>query len=87
MLFRSPDTQGPQRWGGIFTEPYVTMLVGHDHAKLGGACPGFQGDRATGGTKPATLETGAVVQVPLFVQQGEIVRVDTRTSQYLERAG
>jgi len=49
--------------------------------------PGFQGDRATGGTKPATLETGAVVQVPLFVTQGEIVRVDTRTSQYIERVG
>jgi elongation factor P len=49
--------------------------------------PGFQGDRATGGTKPATLETGAVVQVPLFVQQGERIRVDTRTAQYIERAG
>jgi len=49
--------------------------------------PGFQGDRATGGTKPAKLETGAVVQVPLFLQQGEIIKVDTRTSQYIERAG
>lgn len=49
--------------------------------------PGFQGDRATGGTKPATLETGAVVQVPLFVTQGETIRVDTRTAQYLERVG
>ncbi len=49
--------------------------------------PGVQGDRATGGTKPAVLETGATVQVPLFVQQGEVVRVDTRTGEYLERAG
>ena len=47
--------------------------------------PGFRGDTATGGTKPATLETGAVVQVPLFVNKGEVIRVDTRTSAYLER--
>jgi elongation factor P len=49
--------------------------------------PGFQGDRATGGTKPATLETGAVVQVPLYIQEGTRIRVDTRTSQYIERVG
>jgi elongation factor P len=48
--------------------------------------PGLQGDRATGGTKPATLETGAQVQVPLFITTGEKVRVDTRTGQYLGRA-
>jgi elongation factor P len=47
--------------------------------------PGVRGDTATGGTKPAKLETGAVVQVPLFVNKGEVVRVDTRTSAYLER--
>lgn len=48
--------------------------------------PGIQGDRATGGTKPAALETGATVQVPLFVQEGESIRVDTRTGEYIERA-
>lgn len=47
--------------------------------------PGFRGDTVTGGTKPATLETGAVVQVPLFVSPGETIRVDTRTGTYLER--
>lgn len=47
--------------------------------------PGFRGDTATGGTKPATVETGLVVQVPLFVNQGETIRVDTRTGTYLER--
>ncbi len=47
--------------------------------------PGLRGDTATGGTKPATLETGAVVQVPLFVEKGEVIRVDTRTNAYLER--
>ncbi|MGE5620886.1 MAG: elongation factor P [Sphingomonadaceae bacterium] len=49
--------------------------------------PGFRGDTATGGTKPATLETGLTVQVPLFVNQGETIRVDTRTGTYLERVG
>lgn len=48
--------------------------------------PGLRGDTATGGSKPATLETGLVVQVPLFVNQGEVIRVDTRTGAYLERA-
>jgi len=50
------------------------------------ADPGVKGNTATGATKPATLQTGAVVQVPLFVEQGEKIRVDTRTGQYLERA-
>lgn len=48
--------------------------------------PGLRGDTATGGTKPATLETGAVIQVPLFIQVGEKVKVDTRTGEYITRA-
>ena len=48
--------------------------------------PGVKGDTAQGGTKPATLETGLVVQVPLFVNQGEKVKIDTRTAQYLSRS-
>ncbi len=48
--------------------------------------PGVQGDRSTGGTKPATLETGAQIQVPLFITTGERVKVDTRTGDYLGRA-
>jgi elongation factor P len=47
--------------------------------------PGLQGDRSTGGTKPATLETGATIQVPLFVTTGEKVKVDTRDGRYLGR--
>lgn len=47
--------------------------------------PGLKGDTASGATKPATLETGAVVQVPLFVKEGERIRVDTRTGVYVER--
>jgi len=48
--------------------------------------PGFKGDTATGGSKPATLETGAVIQVPLFIAEGDRIRVDTRTGAYMERA-
>lgn len=47
--------------------------------------PGLKGDTAQGGTKPATLETGAVIQVPLFVEEGEVVRVDRREDKYLTR--
>jgi elongation factor P len=47
--------------------------------------PGLQGDRSTGGTKPATLETGYVIQVPLFLEQGTKVKVDTRSGDYLGR--
>jgi elongation factor P len=49
--------------------------------------PGVKGDTASGSTKPATLETGAVVQVPFFVEVGSYVRVDTRTGEYVERVG
>lgn len=47
--------------------------------------PGFKGDTASGGTKPATLETGAVIQVPLFIDIGDRLKVDTRTGTYVER--
>ncbi len=47
--------------------------------------PGFKGDTATGATKPATVETGAVVYVPLFVEQGNKIKIDTRTGEYLSR--
>jgi elongation factor P len=48
--------------------------------------PGVRGDTASGGSKPATLETGAVVQVPLFINEGEVLRIDTRSGAYIERA-
>ncbi|MEW6163075.1 MAG: elongation factor P [Nitrospirota bacterium] len=47
--------------------------------------PGFRGDTASGGSKPATLETGAVVKVPFHINEGDVIRVDTRTSEYTER--
>ena len=56
----------------------VELLVQHTD-------PGLQGDRSTGGTKPATLETGAEIQVPLFLTTGEKIKVDTRDGRYLGR--
>jgi len=56
----------------------VELVIGHTE-------PGLQGDRSTGGTKPATLETGAEIQVPLFLTTGEKVKVDTRDGRYLGR--
>ncbi len=48
--------------------------------------PGMRGDTATGGTKPATMETGAVVRVPLFIEEGSLLKIDTRTGDYVSRA-
>ena len=48
--------------------------------------PGFKGDTATNATKPATLETGAEIKVPLFINEGDMIRIDTRTGEYMERA-
>ena len=48
--------------------------------------PGIRGDTATGGTKPAKLETGYVVKVPMFINEGDVLRIDTRSGAYIERA-
>ena len=47
--------------------------------------PGFKGDTATGATKPAEVETGTIIKVPLFINEGDVVRIDTRTGEYMER--
>jgi elongation factor P len=47
--------------------------------------PGLRGDTAQGGSKPATMETGLVVQVPLFIEEGQVLKIDTRTGKYLGR--
>jgi elongation factor P len=47
--------------------------------------PGLRGDTASGATKPATVETGATIKVPLFVEEGELIRIDTRTGEYVSR--
>jgi elongation factor P len=48
--------------------------------------PGVRGDTASGGTKPAIVETGAVIKVPLYLEVGEVIKIDTRTREYVERA-
>ncbi|MGL4611295.1 MAG: elongation factor P [Trueperaceae bacterium] len=67
-------------------KPIAVTLPNVVELKIAQTDPGVRGDTASGGSKPATLETGAVVNVPLFIEQGEVVRVDTRTGTYLSRA-
>lgn len=62
-----------------------TELPDHVELTVAQTDPGLRGDTAQGGSKPATLETGAVVQVPLFINEGEKLRIDSRTSTYIER--
>lgn len=69
-------------WNGSIisvTPPIFVML------KVVDTDPGLRGDTATGGSKPATLETGAVVRVPLFINVGDILKIDTRTAEYVSR--
>jgi len=70
-------------WNGVplSVEPPNTVVL-----KVVETDPGLKGDTSGGGGKPATLETGAVVRVPLFVQQGEAIKVNTRTGEYISRA-
>ncbi|MGQ9425733.1 elongation factor P [Gilvimarinus sp. F26214L] len=66
--------------------PLAVTPPNHVELEIVETDPGLKGDTAQGGTKPATLSTGAVVKVPLFLSQGEVIRVDTRTGEYLGRA-
>jgi elongation factor P len=70
-------------WNGVplAVEPPNTVVL-----KVTETDPGLKGDTSGGGGKPATLETGAVVRVPLFVKEGEAIKVNTRTGEYLSRA-
>ncbi len=71
-------------WNG---KPINVELPPFIEAAISQCDPGVKGDTTQGGTKPATLETGAVLQVPLFLKEGERIRVDTRTGAYVERVG
>ena len=64
---------------GVEPPTFVTLQVNQTD-------PGFKGDTATNATKPATLETGAEIKVPLFIDEGEMINVDTRTGEYMSRA-
>ena len=70
-------------WNNV---PIVIMPPNFVNLKIVDTDPGVRGDTATGGTKPATLETGAVVRVPLFMTIDEVIRVDTRIGEYISRA-
>lgn len=72
---------------GLFYQDRMVKVVPPNFVDLRvtEAPPGIKGDTATGGEKPATVETGLVVKVPLFVTTGEVIRVDTRTGAYVER--
>jgi elongation factor P len=67
--------------------PIGADLPAHVELRVEQTDPGFKGDTATGATKPATLETGAVVNVPLFVNPGDVIRIDTRDRRYIGRVG
>ena len=69
-------------WNG---QPLLVSPPNFVELKIVETDPGVRGDTATGGQKPATLETGAVVRVPLFIEQGEVIRVDTRSGAYVSR--
>lgn len=70
-------------WNGV---PLLVTPPPHIELKIIETDPGLRGDTATGGQKPAKVETGAVVRVPLFINQGDVIRIDTRTGQYIARA-
>ncbi|MEM9691707.1 MAG: elongation factor P [Myxococcota bacterium] len=83
-----------QKWLADGMSVEVTLLSGnaigvdlpaHVELEITESAPGVKGDTASGATKPATLSTGAVVQVPLFIEEGEWIKIDTRTGSYLER--
>jgi len=69
-------------WNGtpILVVPpnFVSLMVSNTD-------PGLRGDTASGATKPATVETGATIKVPLFVEEGELIKIDTRTGEYVSR--
>ena len=69
-------------WNGV---PLVVTPPPHIELKVIETDPGVRGDTATGGSKPAKMETGAMVRVPLFINEGEVLRIDTRTGEYISR--
>jgi elongation factor P len=69
-------------WKG---KPVSISLPNYIEAKVTKSDPGVKGDTSSGATKPATIESGATLQVPLFIEEGDVIRVDTRTGEYSER--
>lgn len=80
---KEQDTYIMTLWNGV---PLTIEAPNTVTLKIVQTDPGVRGDTATGGKKPATLESGAIVSVPLFIEEGEIIKVDTRKKEYLSRA-
>jgi elongation factor P len=81
LLENQDATVGLHEGAPLFVELPASVVLTVEYTE-----PGLQGDRSTGGTKPARLETGYDIQVPLFITSGEAVKVDTRDGSYLGRA-
>ena len=83
VKFLKPDAEVEALY---IDDKLVTMdLPLNVELKVVSTAPGYRGDTVTGGSKPATLETGIDVQVPLFIKEGDILKIDTRTGEYVER--
>src|SRR3989441_6937024 len=89
----TPDSVLPLLKEGskVILQRYQDRLIGVElpinvDLKVVSTDPGFKGDTVSGATKPAKLETGTTIQVPLFIQSGDVIRVDTRDQSYVERA-
>ena len=76
------DTVEVTLWNGV---PLTVTAPNFVELQIAQTDPGLKGDTAQGGTKPATMETGAVIKVPLFIEEGEIIKIDTRTGEYAGR--
>jgi elongation factor P len=94
LMVPASKMEEEQKWIADGMTVEVTLLKGspigielpaHVELQITQSDPGVKGDTASGATKPATMSTGAVVQVPLFIEEGEWIRIDTRTGQYIER--
>lgn len=79
---KEQDTCTTTLWNG---EPIIITPPNFVNLRVTQTDPGVRGDTATGAVKPATMETGAVVRVPLFVEEGEMLKIDTRTGEYVSR--
>jgi elongation factor P len=82
VWLKEEDTCNVTLWNGT---PLLVEPSNFVELKITETDPGVRGDTAQGGVKPAKLETGAVVKVPLFIEQGEVIRVDTRSQEYVSR--
>ncbi len=94
LFVPSDKMEEEQKWLADEATVEVTLLKGnpigvelpaHVVLQITQSDPGVKGDTASGASKPATMSTGAIVQVPLFIEEGEWIKIDTRTGQYLER--